>query len=341
MPVTPPVTARRRRGGRRALAGRRRRGARPAALLHHRHALAQEADQLLLLAQVGEQAVEGAGQGADLVAACPPRPRPRTSRRARAPRGPPAAHGPGDARGRRGRRRARPSDHHHQRDQHQAVAEAAEGRHLLGHAAQRQHASPPSRRWPPSAGPATPTWRSPPRSSSKVARLARRGAARAGQSAAASAASFGPSDETESCGGWPGAVGQVGDLAVGELADVAGQRLVDAVAGDEHALEVRARDCMGTETAWKSRSPCRQTVADSSPSSGFITSGSFERSSPCAAGPVACARSRRPSGSVAMKKSAFSSWLRSLQRVEDRWPGRSVSTTALKRGRCRARGCPA
>ncbi len=64
-----------------------------------------------------------------------------------------------------------------------------------------------------------------------------------------------------------------------------------------------APNCIGTETAWNSLSPWRQTVADSSPSRGFITTGSFERSCPWAPG-----RSLRamtiPDGSVATKKSA-------------------------------------
>ena len=116
---------------------RRRRWARAGGrcLAHRRHALAQERDHLVLLAQVGEQAVEGAGQDADLVPALH-----RDGAGVGAVADPldqahELAHGPGDARG-GAPGGEEPQGHDAERHEHEAVAELAEGGGLRGEAAQ-------------------------------------------------------------------------------------------------------------------------------------------------------------------------------------------------------------
>ena len=287
-----------------------------------RHALAQEADHLLLLAQVGEQAVEGAGQRRRSRRGCRRRPRPSTSRRAPAPPGSTRRRtGPGDARGRQVGQHAAPATITTSDTSTRLLRNWRKRRHLLGQAAQGQHRAHDlaggglerdlrRRRGARRPGRA--------RRAASAAAPASSGAPRA----ARSAASFGPSDETESCGGCAGAAVEVGDLAVGELADVAGQRLVDAVAGDQHALEVgpglhghrhRVEQPVALAPDRGRLLALRAASSPAGPSRG-----------PRPAPPGRSVRAiTTPAGSVAMKKSAFSSWLRSLQRVEDRWPGPS------------------
>jgi hypothetical protein len=130
--------ARRGRGGSasardRAAAERGRRGD----LAHLRHAFAEEADHLVLLAQVGHERVERARQHADLVTALD-----RDGARVRAVADPldepdQLAHRPGDAR-RRAPRGQQPERHDAERDGDEHVAEAAERDRLRGQAAQRE-----------------------------------------------------------------------------------------------------------------------------------------------------------------------------------------------------------
>ena len=208
--------------------------ARDRRLAHRRHALAQERDHLVLLAQVGEQAVEGAGQDADLVPALH-----RDGAGVGAVADPldqadELAHGPGDARG-GAPGGEEPQRHDAERHEDEAVAELAEGGGLRGEAAQRERgpdllAAGGLQRYP--------------HADVAVAvevdlegRHLRPRELRAGEGGGKGGLAR-PQGRDGQARRLPGGLDEKGDLAVGEPADLGGDRLVEAVPGDEHADEL-------------------------------------------------------------------------------------------------------
>ena len=221
---------------RRRRAPGRRRG-RGGGLPHRGHAVAQEGDHLVLLAQVGEEPVERAGEDADLVAALdrdrsgvgaladPLDQRHQLPHRA----GDPGGGAPGGE---------EPEGHDPEGDEDEAVAELAEGGGLRGEAAQGE------------GGPDLLAGRCLQRDAHADVAVAvevdlegrpvRTGELRprhgGGQGGLARAQ--GGHGEPRRL---PGGLDEEGDLAVGQLPDLGGDRLVETVAGHQHAHELGPR----------------------------------------------------------------------------------------------------
>jgi hypothetical protein len=220
--------------GRGLVAPGRDRGIGPHALLEEGHPLAKEADHLVLLPQVGEERVEGAGQGADLVLGVHgDRTRERALARA-LDQAHERAHRAGDpGRGRVGQ--AQGQRHHHQRHHDQDVAELPEGRGLLGHAAHRGHRPHrfPARGLQGHLDPHVLV-----AAQVQGERLVVEGLEL--REVGAERALLGPERRDREHRSLAGVRGEEGDLAVGELLDLAGQGFVDPVAGDQDPHQVAA-----------------------------------------------------------------------------------------------------
>ena len=210
-------------------------GARDRRLAHRRHALAQERDHLVLLAQVREQAVEGAGQDTDLVLALH-----RDGAGVGAVADPldqadEPAHGPGDARG-GAPGGEEPQRHDAERHEHEAVAELAEGGGLRGEAAQGERgpdllAAGRLQRYPDADVPVAVEV-------DLEGRHLRRSRAPAGKGRRKVPPRAGPRDETARRAGCPGDWTRKAISLWVSLPDLGGDGLVEAVPGDQHADEL-------------------------------------------------------------------------------------------------------